>query len=462
MGLDKLKTNQEEKLQTFMSENKQLGQLQNFSESQNVLLKSLNQGSDSEDSTSILIEERFSIVKGLEVTERYENNRKSFFIKNPITNKFFILGETQYRILMAFNENKTIHEVIDHMNNFGLKLSFEQVEKFKDKLVNIKILSCGNENPSVDKVKIETQSGKTFFQRLLFIKIPVVNPDSFVEKTFKKASFIFSPLFLILMAAYVIFGICVYTYKFSPWRAELITSSSSKNVIIVVILYLITIIGSVFHEMAHALTCKKFGGKVNEMGLVIIYFRPGLFCNISDSYLFEEKKHRVYVSIAGIILDFVVWSTIILVGYLFDLNGFNVYFVPAFGFYGLVTILLGLNPLIKLDGYYTLTEIVNIYNLRENSFIYFKNILLKNTSKISISKREKRVYIGYSIFAAIYSTGLILYTLYIVIKYLILKLNILGMIIGLTILGLLFYDLVRKIPFSISKIFSNSCKGTGG
>lgn len=409
-----------------------------------------------------LIEETFSRLKGLEVTERYEENKKSFFVKNPLTNKFFILAETQYKLLMAFDGNKTINEVVDYMGNMGLKLSFDQVEKFKDKLISMKLLSSGDEEVSLDKKRIETQSGKTFFQRLLFIKIPVVNPDSFVEKVLKKVGFIFSPLFLVLMAAYVVLGISVYAYEFSPWTADLITNSPSKNIMIIAIMYFITIVASVFHEMAHALTCKKYGGKVNEMGLLIIYFRPGLFCNISDSYLFKQKKHRVYVSMAGIILDFIVWSTIILVGYFFNLNGFNVYFMPAFGIYGLVTILLELNPLIKLDGYYTLTEVVNIYNLREKSFHYLKNIFSKNTLNSTISKKEKRVYSAYSSFAAVYSTWLIFYTFYILIKYLILKLNTLGMIIAIVILGFLFYDLIRKILLSILKIFTNSCKSIGG
>lgn len=409
-----------------------------------------------------LNEERVSIVKGLQITERYEENKKKFFIKNPITNKFFILGEMQYKLLMAFGENKTIDEVVEYMNHMGLNISFEQVKKFKENLISVKILSCGDESHPLEKKRVEIQRGKTFFQRLLFIKIPVVNPDNFVEKVLKKVSFIFSPLFLVLMAVYVILGLGIYIYRFSPWVSEIITDSLSKNVMIIVILYLITIFSSIFHEMAHALTCKRFGGKVNEMGFLIIYFRPGLFCNISDSYLFKERKHRIYVSMAGIILDFIVWSTIIIVGYLFELNGLNVYFISAFGFYGLVTILLELNPLVKLDGYYILTEIVNIYNLRENSFKYLKNVFLKNMSKTYSSKKEKGVYIAYSVFSAVYSIWLIFYTFYIIIKYLVLKLNTLGMVISIIILILLFYDLVKKMFLLILRMLNHSCKNIGG
>lgn len=408
-----------------------------------------------------LTDERFCIIKDLEVSERNIDNTKKYIIKNPRTNKFFILGQAQYKLLMAFDGTRTLKEIVEYMNSINLKISLEQVEKFTDKLKNMKVFIDREEEALMNKKKIEMQSGKTLFQRLLFIKIPIVNPDSFIKKLLSKVNFIFSPFFLSLMVLYIIFAISIYIFKFSPWKSSLISNSLSENIMIIVILYMITIFSSVFHEIAHALTCKKFGGKVSEMGFIIIYFRPGLFCNISDSYLFKEKKHRIYVSIAGIILDIIVWSTIILIGYLFKLNGSNLNFMPAFGFYGIITILLELNPLIKLDGYYALTEIIGIYNLRENSFNYLKSIFFKNNITAAVNKKHKRIYRRYSIFATVYSTWLIFYTLYILFKYLILKLNTPGMIIATIILIILFCDLIAKILLAMLKVFKSNWGNMG-
>ena len=45
--------------------------------------------------------------------------------------------------------------------------------------------------------------------------------------------------------------------------------------------------------LAHGLTCKHFGGRVREIGFLLIYFQPAFFCNVSDAWLFPEKSKRI-------------------------------------------------------------------------------------------------------------------------------------------------------------------------
>ena len=50
---------------------------------------------------------------------------------------------------------------------------------------------------------------------------------------------------------------------------------------------------SVAHEVAHSLMCKRFGGEVHEMGFMLIYFQPALYTNVSDAWLFPERRKRL-------------------------------------------------------------------------------------------------------------------------------------------------------------------------
>lgn len=67
------------------------------------------------------------------------------------------------------------------------------------------------------------------------------------------------------------------------------------------------------HEFAHALTCKRFGGEVHEIGFLLLYFQPAFYCNISDAWLFPEKSKRLWVTFAGAYLETFVWSIATLV-----------------------------------------------------------------------------------------------------------------------------------------------------
>jgi len=54
-----------------------------------------------------------------------------------------------------------------------------------------------------------------------------------------------------------------------------------------------------FHEFAHGITCKHFGGSVRDLGFMLIYFQPAFYCNVSDAWLFPEKRKRLWVTAAG-------------------------------------------------------------------------------------------------------------------------------------------------------------------
>src|SRR5262249_31497230 len=62
------------------------------------------------------------------------------------------------------------------------------------------------------------------------------------------------------------------------------------------------------HESAHGLTCKHYGGDGHEIGVLVLLFAPCFYCNVSDAWLFRERRRRVAVMLAGVVFDFVVWA----------------------------------------------------------------------------------------------------------------------------------------------------------
>ena len=56
-------------------------------------------------------------------------------------------------------------------------------------------------------------------------------------------------------------------------------------------LYGATILTLTVHELAHGLTARRFGAEVHEMGVLLLYFLPCAYTDISDAYLVERKSH---------------------------------------------------------------------------------------------------------------------------------------------------------------------------
>ena len=125
------------------------------------------------------------------------------------------------------------------------------------------------------------------------------------------------------------------------------------------------------HESAHGMTCKHFGGNVEKMEFLLMYFAPTFVCDVTQIWVVGERKARLSTIVAGIWADLIIcfiatviwWTTAPGMG-VHDF-AYKVIMVSGVG----VT-LVNLNPLIKLDGYYMFSEFVGEADLKERSTLY--------------------------------------------------------------------------------------------
>ena len=164
-----------------------------------------------------------------------------------------------------------------------------------------------------------------------------------------------------------------------------------------------------FHESAHGLTCKHFGARVEKMQFLLMYFAPTFVCDCTQVWIVGDKKARISTIIAGIWVDLIlcVVATVIWWGtatgmFIHDF-AYKVMMVTGIG----VT-LLNLNPLIKLDGYYLLAELIGEADLKERSTAYVSSWTRKHIfrlpAEVEYVPRHRRVlYIVYSVLSGLYS-----------------------------------------------------------
>jgi len=123
----------------------------------------------------------------------------------------------------------------------------------------------------------------------------------------------------------------------------------------------------VLHEFGHGLTCRHFGGESHELGVMFLIFTPCLYCDVTDSWRFPDKWRRAAVGAAGIIVEvnlaaaatFVWWFSE--PGLLHQLS-LGIMSVASVG-----TVVFNANPLMRYDGYYILSDVVEAPNLAERS-----------------------------------------------------------------------------------------------
>jgi putative peptide zinc metalloprotease protein len=124
----------------------------------------------------------------------------------------------------------------------------------------------------------------------------------------------------------------------------------------------------VLHELGHALALAAFGRRVRRAGVMLFFFCPALFVDVSDAWMLPKRHQRARVALAGIFVNCVLavasmWTLVLLPAEFAQLR----WFLLFFAFNNVVISVFNLNPFVKLDGYWALTAAIDLPNLRERA-----------------------------------------------------------------------------------------------
>ena len=254
-----------------------------------------------------------------------------------------------------------------------------------------------------------------FFRNMLLWQVGVWDPDRFLDRSHKWVAWLFEPLpALVSTIAFLLSGLLVYLERerldFDVARLMGFGGAGGAGVFW---FWVIFIVIGFLHESGHAHACKHFGGRVHRMGFMLMYFTPCFFVDVSTSMLFENRWQRIWVAMGGIYVEVIITVLATLVWYVTPsdiLLNDVAYRVMIVGF--IIGVLVNLNPLIKLDGYYVVSDLLQISELRERSLAYWKDlfrgkVLRKPPLEPVHGVRRRRAYAAYGGVAIVYTVAII-------------------------------------------------------
>lgn len=134
----------------------------------------------------------------------------------------------------------------------------------------------------------------------------------------------------------------------------------------------------IFHEFGHGLSCKRLGGECHELGFMLLVLTPCLYCNVSDSWRLPNKWHRAAIGAAGMYVELIL-ATLATFTWWFVQPGLvqdiclRVMLVSSIS-----TVLFNGNPLLRFDGYYIMSDLLEIPNLNQKSTKALTTLLGRN------------------------------------------------------------------------------------
>ncbi len=355
----------------------------------------------------------------LRISEQTVAGEVSYVIKNRETNSYNRYGSTEYQLLSLCDGTRTAAEIAQAMceKDPESQMGEADVLEFLDSIeADMWERSIGEKNLAVLERIRDERKGRIDQSSVLYISFKAWDPDKTLAKLdfylwwmFTKGFVIFS-LFIFVVAVYLLAG---------DWtRVQQDTSAlynfANKSAYDIWIFWILLLGLGGIHEFGHGLTCKHYGGEVHQMGFLLIYFTPAFFTDTTDILLFQTGTPRQWVIFAGIWIELVICGLAALMWH-FTAPGslVNDFFYKMMLLSGIQGALVNLNPLIKADGYYALSQFLKIDNLREESFAFLrawtqKYILRHDMDLPPSSRRERRVFFLFGISAILYSTSLLI------------------------------------------------------
>jgi putative peptide zinc metalloprotease protein len=337
-------------------------------------------------------------------------------VKNPSTGRFFQFREAECFIAQQL-DGSTPLEVVRRRTEerFRSPLSDEALHRFIETLRRFGLLDGSGPSPGTPG------TGNRVRGSLLYLRFKAFDPDRFLNRLVPRLRWLFTPSVAILALGFILVALGIAIQD--GWTIA--RGLPRLDRVDVLILIWVTLVGiTILHEFAHAIACKHFGGSVHEMGFLLLYFQPALYCNVSDAWLFADKWKRVWVMFAGAYVELCFWAMATLTWRGTE-PGTTPYQLSLVVMATLgVKTLFNLNPLIKLDGYYLLCDLLEIPNLRSRSFRHLRSRLTfvtggRKPSSEEGTPKERCLYLAYAVLAGTFSIWLLVLISSYAAKYLV-------------------------------------------
>jgi putative peptide zinc metalloprotease protein len=297
----------------------------------------------------------------------------TWIVKDPLTLEHFQFSAEEHALVDWLREPVTIAELqrLFHRRFSPQTITPQAIWDFLSRLHSSGLVvsdSRGQGQELLARRDRETVRRWAFsWSGLLGIRFRGVDPDAFLTAVHNSCRWFFSPLTAMAAIAVVLWALLLVIGHFGEFRDRLPDISALvdwRN-----LPWLLLAIGAVkvLHELGHALACKHFGGEVHELGFMLLVFTPCLYCDVSDAWRLPSKWKRIAVSSAGVMVELVLAAIATIVWWyaqpgIVQLLALNVIIICTIN-----TLLINGNPLMRYDGYYILSDLVEVPNLWQRS-----------------------------------------------------------------------------------------------
>ncbi len=345
------------------------------------------------------LREELQILPGSELV----NGAPSWLIFDPVRHKYFQIGQTMFELLSHWDEGtvgalkiaarKQLERNIDNSDIVALT-RFLSVHSLLVQPIE------GNYKTLFGMAKAAEHGWIAWaIHHYLFFRIPLLKPQKFLEATKGFADIVASRYFVLSILMLTILGLYGVSRQWDVFLATFLHFISWEGAIY----YAISLgIVKTAHELGHAYMAVRYKTRVNTIGIAFLVMMPVLYTDVSDSWRLRSRKQRLMIDCAGIFVELMLAGICtFLWAFLTDGPLRSICFTIATTSW-LMSVALNLNPMMRFDGYYILSDLFGVPNLQSRAFAFGRWSLREQLFKLGKPQPEampsklKKVLIAYA------------------------------------------------------------------
>lgn len=168
-------------------------------------------------------------------------------------------------------------------------------------------------------------------------------------------------------------------------------------------LMVLTFVTKLVHELGHAVACKRQGARVGEMGILLIAGAPCMFCDVTAAWGLPGRLQRAAVMAAGMYVEWILATLATVVWVVIPTGTLSLICLDLILICSLSTLVFNGNPLMRFDGYFIVSDLVNSANLQQSAANCWRSIILSVFRQYHFHLSDIPLAI-YHILASIYRT----------------------------------------------------------
>ncbi len=290
-------------------------------------------------------------------------------LQDPAANRFLRIGWLEFEILQRWSLGTAAAIAQSIRRTTPIAAQPEQVLemlRFAERCELLQPVAPGDTLRLARTVEARRMGpAKWLLKNYLFIRIALLSPDRLLTALMPVAAALFTRGFLALVLLSALLGLYLIGRQWDAFTHSFLHLLSVDGLVLGGGALLLA---KILHELGHGIAAKRAGCRVPAMGVAFMVMVPMLWTDTTDAWRLVSRRQRLLIDAGGMLAELTLAAFASLVWSVLPDGALRTGVFLLASTSWVMTLAVNLNPLMRFDGYFILSDALDLPNLQDRAF----------------------------------------------------------------------------------------------